>query len=140
MQATPKAARKTVVVRASMENEGVQSRRAALALAAAAVIGLGAAESAQAVTAAKSASSKYFLSTQINQSSALAAISMISFLTCFLMFHLQLQARMVMTWKEQRRWVSPAAARTQSLPRSVRMLPRRQARALLPPPSKSKYL
>lgn len=58
MQATPKAARKTVVVRASMENEGVQSRRAALALAAAAVIGLGAVSTAEAVTAAKSSSSK----------------------------------------------------------------------------------
>ena len=48
--------RKTVVVRASMaENE--MPRRAALALAAAAVIGLSV-DAAQAVTAAKSASSK----------------------------------------------------------------------------------
>lgn len=56
MQATPNAARKNVVVRASMtENE--MPRRAALALAAAAVIGLSV-DAAQAVTAAKSASCK----------------------------------------------------------------------------------
>ncbi|KAG7670225.1 hypothetical protein Ndes2526B_g06633 [Nannochloris sp. 'desiccata'] len=54
-KATPNAARKNVVVRASMtENE--MPRRAALALAAAAVIGLSV-DAAQAVTAAKSASS-----------------------------------------------------------------------------------
>jgi hypothetical protein len=56
MQASPKVARKTVVVRASMaQNE--MPRRAALALAAAAMLGLSV-DAAQAVTAAKSASSK----------------------------------------------------------------------------------
>jgi hypothetical protein len=56
MQASPKAARKTVVVRASLaENE--MPRRAALAIAAAAVLGMSV-DAAQAVTAAKSASSE----------------------------------------------------------------------------------
>lgn len=55
---TQKAARKQTVVRAvAQQDDGaIQSRRAALALAAAAVIGFGAAESAQANGAAKNLS------------------------------------------------------------------------------------
>ena len=55
MQAsTPKASRQQIIVCAT--NEGVQSRRAALALAAAVVIGMGSVQTAEAVTAAKSSS------------------------------------------------------------------------------------
>jgi hypothetical protein len=81
MQATPNAARKTVVVRASKAEIEVP-RRAALALAAAVVIGLSV-DAAQAVGNPKNGSSKYN-TFHIDQSpSLLSGILMISLLTCF---------------------------------------------------------